>query len=246
MNKGWCGAFILTWAGLAGAEDFDKANQCYQAKDYSCALAEYLPLAKQGQAAAQNSLGIMYERGYGVEQDNYQAFEWYQKAAEQNFPEAQVNLGLLYLANRSSEDHSKVKMWFEKAAVEGHELGEYYLGLLYLQGEGIPRDVKKALSWLKKSAKQGVTESTLLVAMLYQTGQGVEQDAQEAVEWLRRGVLQGSAKAAEALALTYYHGEGVVQDFDETLFWLDKMVELSGEEPPYLQSIKKDIAAKRQ
>lgn len=35
----------------------------------------------------------MYAQGLGVDKDENQTFAWYQKAAEQNLPEAQVSLG---------------------------------------------------------------------------------------------------------------------------------------------------------
>jgi TPR repeat protein len=49
-----------------------------------------LPLAKQGNADAQNNLGAMYANGKGVSKDDKQAVYWYQKAA------AQENTGAQY------------------------------------------------------------------------------------------------------------------------------------------------------
>ena len=37
----------------------------------------------------------MYENGQGVPQNNFTAVEWYQKAAEQGYAKAQVNLGFV-------------------------------------------------------------------------------------------------------------------------------------------------------
>lgn len=41
-------------------------------------------LAEQGHAAAQYSMGAMYELGDGVPQDTNKAVEWYQRAAAQD------------------------------------------------------------------------------------------------------------------------------------------------------------------
>lgn len=38
----------------------------------------------------------MHEKGYGVKQDYFEAFKWYQKAAKQGYAKAQYNLGHMY------------------------------------------------------------------------------------------------------------------------------------------------------
>ena len=53
----------------------------------------YRKAAEQGDASAQYNLGVMYENGHGVEQDDEQAVFWYRKAAEQGYADAQYNLG---------------------------------------------------------------------------------------------------------------------------------------------------------
>ena len=37
--------------------------------------------AEKGNVVAQNNLGVMYEKGQGVEQDDKEAVKWYRKAA---------------------------------------------------------------------------------------------------------------------------------------------------------------------
>src|SRR3981081_742616 len=52
--------------------------------------------ADQGDAVAQNKLGMMYEKGQGSSQDYSEAVHWYRKAADQGYAEAQFNLGGMY------------------------------------------------------------------------------------------------------------------------------------------------------
>ena len=47
-----------------------------------------LQAAERGNVKAQNNLGVMYEKGQGVRQDDAEAVRWYLKAVEQEFPEA--------------------------------------------------------------------------------------------------------------------------------------------------------------
>ena len=78
------------WAG------FDEGMAAYQRGEYETALREFLPLAEQGDAAAQNNLGVMYDNGEGVPQDDAEAVRWYRKAAEHGNATAQYNLGDRY------------------------------------------------------------------------------------------------------------------------------------------------------
>ena len=57
---------------------------------------ETLQLAERGNAQAQFNLGMMYENGQGVRQDDAEAVKWYRLAAEQGFAPAQVLLDTIY------------------------------------------------------------------------------------------------------------------------------------------------------
>ena len=53
----------------------------------------YRTLAETGDASAQNRLGLIYQNGEGVPQDDAEAIKWYLKAAEHGYTAAQNNLG---------------------------------------------------------------------------------------------------------------------------------------------------------
>ena len=67
------------WAGLA------EGVAAYQRGDYAAALREFRPLAEQGDAGAQTSLGIMYFIGEGMPRDLTRAYMWYDPASSR-FP----------------------------------------------------------------------------------------------------------------------------------------------------------------
>ena len=58
-------------------------------KNYSKAAEIFGRLAEQGDADAQNYLGVMYKNGQGVKKDYVKAAEWFRKAAEQGYALAQ-------------------------------------------------------------------------------------------------------------------------------------------------------------
>ena len=53
--------------------------------------------AERGNAEAQYELGLMYDTGDGVAEDNREAVKWYGLAAEQGDAEAQFELGWMYV-----------------------------------------------------------------------------------------------------------------------------------------------------
>ena len=69
-----------------------------QAQDNPSAqeLADLSALAEAGATEAQYSLGVKYDTGEGVPQDDAEAVRWYRLAAEQGHASAQYNLGVQY------------------------------------------------------------------------------------------------------------------------------------------------------
>jgi TPR repeat protein len=68
----------------AGENAWERAN-------FATALRHWRPLAEQGDARAQWSLGLMYHYGDGVTKDLKEAVRWYRKAAEGNIRSCQTN-----------------------------------------------------------------------------------------------------------------------------------------------------------
>ena len=77
--------------------------------------------ADQGYANAQYNLGVMYEKGRGIAQDDAEAAKWHRKAAEQGDPFAQSRLGWMYEKGRGvAQDGAEAVKWYRKAAEQGH------------------------------------------------------------------------------------------------------------------------------
>jgi TPR repeat protein len=89
-------------------------------RDETAAVAWYRRAAEQGDASAQNNLGVMYANGQGVRQDDALAVHWYGLAAEQGHALAQYNLGGMYNSGRGVErDTVRSYMWMLLAADAG-------------------------------------------------------------------------------------------------------------------------------
>ncbi len=120
-------AAILFIAFMATARaDYKDGVAAYERGDYATALREWRPLARQGYADAQFSLGFLYAQGWGVPQVYTEAVRLYRMAAEQGDADAQFSLGLMYRKGQGVPQDYTVAlkwghMWFNLAAAQGHE-----------------------------------------------------------------------------------------------------------------------------
>ena len=86
--------------------------------------------ANAGEAGAQSFLGLMYEHGWGVPQDDAQAVKWWRKAAEQGHAAAQNNLGWAYQNGRGlQQDDAQAAEWYRKAAEQDNADAQCNLGV---------------------------------------------------------------------------------------------------------------------
>jgi hypothetical protein len=87
-------------------------------------LAQLQELAKHGDSAAENAIGLLYAQGdkQGVPQDESQAAHWFTKAAEDGSVPAQYKLGLLYWGGHGvPRDANKAYFWAVLARAGGQE-----------------------------------------------------------------------------------------------------------------------------
>jgi len=117
-------AVLLGSVGMSASADFQKGFAAWLNEDYATALRIWKPLAEQGNASAQNGLGILYNNGDGVPQDDKTAVKWYRLAAKQGHANAQLNMGLMYQYGEGvTQDNVYAHMWLNIAASNGDENG---------------------------------------------------------------------------------------------------------------------------
>lgn len=75
--------FLAVGEARAGLAD---GKAAYDRGDYITALREWQPLAEQGDAEAQHSLGNMYFEGRGVPQDDAEAVRWWRRTGPRGGP----------------------------------------------------------------------------------------------------------------------------------------------------------------
>jgi TPR repeat protein len=236
---------IFAHFGLAHSGALEGGQAAYDRGDHSEAFRLWKPLADQGNAVAQNSLGGMYANGQGVPQDDREAMRWLRKAADQGLAEAQYNLGWMYRYGLGEpEDNGEAVKCFRQAADQGFALAQITLGYMYAEGDGVPQDDGEAVKCFRQAADQGDALAQATLGAAYAEGLGVPQDDREAVRWLRRAAEQieapihrgvffpypltgsayaeGVALAQLGLGAAYAEGLGVSQDDEAAVDWYYK------------------------
>jgi TPR repeat protein len=151
------------------------------------------------------------------------ALKQYLKAAEQNHPLAQTNLGKMYEKGEGvAKDDAQAVSWYRRAAEQGNALGQTNLAFMYVTGRGVLKDEAKGAAWYLKAAEQGNAVAQANLGLLYESGRGIAKDEVRAVVWLRKAAEQGEAIAQKDLGNMYHTGRGVLQNYAEAVKWWRK------------------------
>ena len=94
----------------------------------SCFLLSAQP-AEDPQTQYNRGTGYWY--GNGVPQDYAEAANWFRKAAERGYAEAQYRLGqMLAIGQGIRQDNTEAVNWYRKAAEQGVARAQYNLGTM--------------------------------------------------------------------------------------------------------------------
>lgn len=145
-----------------------------------------------GFITAAHQLGKVWRDGLCDPPDEKQAEKWLRCAAEAGLDYSQYALGKLL---QGQKQISEAVLWYEKAAVQGNRYAHYRLGKLYLAGDGVPKDVERAVEHLIASAKLGNQYAQYVLGKFYLMGRDVPRDEEAACKWLTASAAQGNPYA---------------------------------------------------
>jgi len=201
-------------------------------QEWDVAIKELTPEAKKGNTKAQTFLGWLYSSGTGVKQDQEKAFFWYEKAARQKYPAAQMRLARLYFYYTDIDIESgrllieiitnikaeTIINWFKESKIPGDTRLYKHIGFYYKNIKN-PTDYSEVFKWYEKAALQGDAKSQYLIGALYSLGKGVQEDEIKATEWFKKAALQGDAESQYNLGLQYELGDGANKDIHKAIYW---------------------------
>lgn len=177
-----------------------------------------LSCAELGDKRCQNQLGIWYEDGIGTEQNYRLALEWFQKAAEQDYPSAFGNIGELYRKGHGVDRDNKKAVHYYKEGTDRKQSGcTMRLGQCYLNGIGVDVNKDLAFKLFTESSLQGYAPAMFMLYGCYLNGWGTEKDENVAIKYLKKATKEKHAKSCYILASYYQEGKSVEKNEQKSL-----------------------------
>lgn len=238
--KAWRNLALLTRHGLGTPRNERKArdlldresavdknswsNLCYLVEDAGFIVdteidqAMYVSLLDRameaGSVSARNKLGILFQRGVGVDKNSFTAVELFRQAVAGGSMAASLNLGLCFSRGWGGLKHDDAKAFqlYQKAADSGECIDAVNcLGMMFRDGKPT-RDEEKAFELLTFAGNGGSVDALVNLGMLYEQGRGVNKDETRAVALYQRAADARNVNGIYHLAACYENGLGVARD----------------------------------
>ena len=185
----------------APGDAFRSGTQWLKAGDKDKALRALEYAAEKGHPLALWKLGRMYADGEIVSQNDYKAFEYFQRIANMHADDnpaapqsrfvanAFVALGQYYLDGIAKSpvqrDPERAREMFAYAASYFRDPNaQYFLARMYLDGNGAPRDPRQAARWFALAAQKGQCRAQAMLGAMLFSGDHVPHQAARGLMWL--------------------------------------------------------------
>lgn len=194
--------------------------------NYEEALALFLSAYEDGDLAAINDAGVVYERTKEFEK----AKECYMTFASLGNEVSMYNLANFYrngiAVNRNPLFAAKLYL---KAARKGYSEGYFKLAEMLLYGEGLKVNVKKAFEYLKQGYKlekqNGNSDCTVELGCYYEFGRAVKKSERMAAKYYKEAAEKNCATAMYNLAYSYKRKKNAKRYANEIVKLFNKAIE---------------------
>lgn len=215
-----------------------KVNEYLAQNDTAAAAGMLKAMGEDGDTAAYNKLGYLYEQGtLPADQGYYVGQSYYLKSALLGNPYAEkriaddiffeydsddLKIGELTIDGKTYTMNDAVK-FLSKAANQNYGPALFELGENYRQGtHRIKWNPKKALQCYMKGAKIKNVDCIRKMGDVYNTGFAVKKDPKKAFQYWLQAANMGDAEAMFNLAEAYSSGNGVEKDNTMHKYWLEE------------------------
>ncbi len=187
LSRALTGALLCALlATPAYAASMKQAKKFLAANDIDGAVAELQPLARSGNAEANNMLGVLYLEGNGVSQNTAQAKAYFEAGARTGHLASLKNLNIILDAEYKEELKTVMP-----AAESGAADAQNRLGRMYEFGYGMAASPADAFNWYQQAANQAHADGIMNLARAYNFGIGVPQDLARAEAGYLAGAQTG-------------------------------------------------------
>eukprot|EP00049_Salpingoeca_infusionum_P021024 m.365947 g.365947 ORF g.365947 m.365947 type:complete len:1069 (-) comp33986_c0_seq1:174-3380(-) len=161
--------------------------------------------------AAMFELAKLYDVGEGVKhKDSAKATQLLEQAAELNHKGAMRALIQRIKTRHMTPSHRKtVTALVCRAAKQDDPMAQCYLGSCYERGNGVDKDLKRALECYRSAAQCGHAHAQYKLGRCYKCGIGVKANLKQAIRLFQSAAGKESAAANHRLGRCHEKGEGV-------------------------------------
>ena len=124
--------------------------------------------------------------------DDEKAEKWFRRSVTIGDAQSQYALGR-FLQRRGRTGDAAA--WYERAGESGNQYAQYRLGKMCLLGNGVSKDIERAVQLLSDSASQGDQYAQYVLGKLHLQGKEVGQNQDAAEYWLTQSAAQGNSYA---------------------------------------------------
>lgn len=203
-------------------------NGIYVKEDYDEAGKWNHISAEQGFAPAQNDYGIFCTGNTNYKP--YEAYNWFTKAAEQDYALAQYNLAKCYVYSIGVQsDIDEAIYWMERSSNNDYNVATYQLASVYVNVEEY-RDIIEAVELLKSLADEDFAPALYDLGLCYLNNIGyVGIDYDKAYELIKKSAEQNYAPAIVNLGMFYINSFpvlGIEQNYKKAMDLFLKAVDM--------------------
>jgi tetratricopeptide (TPR) repeat protein len=176
-------------------------------------------LATAKHPIALNMMGKKYLDGDGVPRDIDKGIAYLTEAFEKGDDDSGHSIGQHYFRQG---DYVQAKMWSADKCSPENAMAQHAVGKMYMEGQGVPRDLNKAMECFRKSAEMEFPWGTTAYAnILAETG-----NEREALKWYLKGASDERSNFLDAVTLCQYNASVFLRNLDDNvrqaMFWWER------------------------
>ncbi|MBQ9503251.1 MAG: sel1 repeat family protein, partial [Lentisphaeria bacterium] len=227
-------AEALQWLKKSAENDYPFSyaalGWCYETGELGCevnldrAIELYKKAAENRSMRGRYELGRCYLKGIGVDRNREEAFKLLGNAVAAGTDELKYYQKATSLVADMFFENGDFKTNESQFNLLDPELNQkvlYRLHWRFRSGDGVPKNIGKAVLCLTAAAEHGNKNAQNSLGWMYYKGENIERNAKRAYEWTMKAVQNGNPNGMETLFRMYRDGDGVTQNHVEALKWLE-------------------------
>ena len=195
---------------LSGNEEFKSVRNAVIAEALNLSFSDMLTVDETPAEPTENEIEKSEKKPRKDYKTAWQFYDWAKACADKD--------------GENYNPEFAVKLFIE-AANGGITVVKYKLGKIFLNGDGVEKDIPKAIEWLKQAAVEENEFAEYALGRIYLKGAEVEKNIFAAEKYLLKSAGHGNKYAAYLLGKEYLRGENFPKDVQKVIDYLKRAAE---------------------